>query len=438
MGGAMHPPIFIYKNNKIKMLDDLDVFKIISEKRSSVSFDIVTTYTDSKEAYRLNRRVFTSVLTPVPPALCFFEPDTSHKETYKLSSFFDLPDPKYSIVPFGSKAKPKDREDIGMSYNVFCADLPIQSYTVCTKTEQHVERDPNQRLYFKEMFRDQEPWTAGHLIGHQYTPQFSAAKHAATIQLKLNFIPEPRTWNCHQRVHIENQCLDNFYGVYPMYSLRYLHGRTVKPYGPKGKKLPHRPIPDGEFFKACRNNGVVNLYMPFLDKENTIYDSSVTQKVKRKIDITVEQHKVNRSSLPENISIEFTDAPEDIVRKMNVQRRTDEKLALAQGNLFLESYTNPLHQAAIIQSERAATLEICTPRNKMKCALIFSELENRTKTSLYLKAIFSHSKILLNECEAEESNKQAFSNSLFKSFKEKFPEQLESIDCLKRLTLKNR
>jgi hypothetical protein len=419
------------------MLDDLNIFQTLSDKRSEVPFEIVTTYTDSKVVYRLNRRVFTAILTPVPPALCFFEPDTSHAETYKLSSFFDLPDPKYSIIPFGSKAKPKDQEDIGMSYNTFCADLPVQSYTVCAKTAQTVERDPNQRLYFKEMFRDQEPWTAGHLIGHQYTPPYIATKHAATIQLKLNFIPEPRVWNCHQRVHLENQCLDNFYGVYPMYNLRYLHGRTVKPFGPKGKRLPHRPIPDGEFFKACRNNGVINLYMPFLDKENKIYNSTVTQKVKRKIDITVENHKVNRTALPDNISIEFNEETDALVKKINLQRRADEKLALAQGNLFSESYTNPLHQAAIIQSERAATLELNTPRNKMRCAIIFSDLANRSKISLYLKAIAVHSKTLLDECEAEEPEKQLFSNILFKSFKEKFPEQAESIDCLKRLTHKN-
>lgn len=419
------------------MLNDLDIFKTLSDKRNDVPFSIVTTYTDSKFEYRLNRRVFTSVLTPVPPALCFFEANSSHSETYKLSSFFDLPDPKYSIVPFGSKAKPQGQEDIGMSYNVFCADLPLQSYTVCSKTEQNVERDPNQRLYFKEMFRDQEPWTAGHLIGHQYTPQYTTRNQAATIQLKLNFIPEPRVWNCQQRVHLENQCLDNFYGVYPIYNLRYIHGRTVKSYGPKNKHLPHRPIPDGEFFKACRTNGVVNLYMPFVDKENKIYNSAVTQQVRRKIDVTVEAHKVNKSALPENISIDFSERPEALVKNMNSQRWADQKLALAQGNLFSENYTNPLHQGAIVQTERAATLEFHTPRNKMRCAIIFSELANRSKTNLYLKAVAAHSKILLDKCEAEDPDKQLFPNPLFKSFREKFPEQSESIDCLKRLTRKN-
>ncbi len=417
------------------MLNDRNIFQTLSENRNELPLNIVTTYADTSRKHILNKRIFTSVLTPVPPPLCFFEPDSSRPETYKLSSFFDLPDPKYSLVPIGSKAVPTGQEDIGMSYNVFCADLPIQSYTVCNKTVQEVERDPNQRHYFKEMFRQQDPWTAGHLIAHQYTPPYSAKKYAATLQLKLNFIPEPRTWNCHQRVHIENQCLDNFYCVYPMYNLRYIHGRTVKPYGPTGKHLPHRPIPDGEFFKGLRVNGVVNLYMPFLDVGNTVYNSSVTQDVKRKIDITIQKHKVSASALPQSISLEFDKNPDLVIKKMDSQRRQDQNLLLAQGNLFLENYTNPLHHAAVIQTERAATLEINTTRNKIRSAIIFSELGNRGKTTLYLKAIANHSKILLDKCEAEHADKQLVSNRLFNSFKKTFPEQDETIDSLRRLKL---
>lgn len=418
------------------MLSDSNILKELAAQREDVRFEIVTKFTDSRTEDTLNRRVFKSMLLPVPPPLCFFE-TWQDSDLYGLSSFFAIPDPQYSIIPFGTKKVPAENMiDYGISYNVFLKTLPIQSYTVAIEGTNIPLRGREQANFFKEtnVKGNAKLWSAGHLIAHRYTPPYLQATNAATLQYDLNFIPEPARWNLYQRNHLENRCAGRYYGVYPIYHLRYVHGRTVNSYAYNSMRLSYRPVPDGELFVGRTNDTVeTRLYMPFVDVNNKVYDSKVSGNYKCQLDVTVQNHKVNKSAFPEHVSIDFARNLKVIVTELDRQIKTDESLALQQGNLFLTTNTNPLHHAAIIQYERSATKEFMTPKNKMECALIFSDLGNSNKTKLYLKAIRAHGKILLDKCEAENPPVALFSNRLFKLFKSKFPDEDQSIDQLRRL-----
>lgn len=410
------------------MLTDIDILRSIADQRRDLPFHIVTSFSDSTSFVELNKRIFKSELLPVPPPLCFFESDDDSPGLYKLSSFFSDTNPNYDLVPFGRIEAPE--VDLGMSYNVFYSGLPIQSYTICQNTENIPKRAGDQSDYFRETHINHEKWSAGHLIAHRYTPEYMSVELAATLQHEWNFIPEPRQWNCYQRNFLENRCANGYYGVYPIYNLRFQHGRTVKSYN----KLPYRPVPDGEFFLGHKSSGDrFTVYMPFVADSYKVYDSKVYENAKCKLDVTVNNHTINYSAMPQNITLDFKEDRADITAMLKRKIIADIKLSNAQGNIFQEELVNPLHQAAVIQRERAATLEFKTPCSKMNCALIFSDLGNRKKTNLFLQATKSHAKFLLDKCDAENPPCKLFPEKLLKRFTEKFSEQEQTLEVLSRL-----
>ncbi len=418
------------------MLDDQQILEIISKQRSDVPMNIVKTFTDSRHELILNRRIFKSKLQPVPPSLCFFEKSNHRLDTYSMNSFFDIVDPKYTIVPFGSQRKSIDlAEDMGISYNTFYNDLPLQSYTIAQDNEMNVPgRLSKQTDFFKETGINHGLWSAGHLIAHRYTPHFSDPKFAATVQLKWNFIPEPHYWNCHQRNHLERQSLDGYYGIYPIYTLRFIHGRTVNNFKGNSIKLAYRPIPDGEFFVSDNYNGnITSIFMPFVDNATKVYNSDTSTRSNNKLVEVVAQHRVNATARPRKLIINFHIELGDLAARLNADKLENERIALAQQNLFTDGINNVLHQSAVIRQERAATIEFNTPSNKMQCALIFSALGNRKKEKLYLKATKQHANILLEECEGEDSKTKIFTDRQFKEFKQTFNEHGSLLDTLNRL-----
>lgn len=414
------------------MLNDQDILSILADKRHEIPLNIVKTFCENASEEILNTSVFSARLLPVPPPLCFFEP--SENGNFKLKTLFSNVDPNYSIVPFGISERNAVQAELGISYNAFYGELPLQSYTICLKNYDVPNRTNKQTEYFKETNFSNNQWSAGHMIAHRYSPRIADQNLSSTLQLKFNFIPEPYYWNCSQRNPLERRCADGYYGVYPIYNLRFIHGRTVQPYGYGKQRLPYRSIPDGEFLLGNKKNGErFSIYMPFITDAMKMYNSHVTDTNVTKIDITLANHKVNFSALPQHCSINFSANLIELGEQLNNKIKEDEKLASRQGNLFVDTITNPLHQAAVIRRERAAMREFKSINNKMHCALIFSELKNKKRTSLYLKGIKAHAEFLLDDIDNAELNNRPFEDRLFRDFKRDFAEQDQTIDVLQRL-----
>ena len=431
------------------MLNDTKILEILNSNKKTVAMDIVTDFTDTTNEARLNKTIFQSQLMPVAPALCFFE-ESSEYENYRLSSFFDLKEPQYKLVPFGNinSLSDEELEGIGMRYNSFCNLLPLNSHVLCNKATNVVDRIKNQVQYFAEYNLKYEnaesAWSAGHLIPHQYTPPYSSDNKAATRQLLLNFIPEPYKWNCHQRNHLESACskYTNYFGVYPVYTLRYQYGRTTTACRNSPNNLPpmpYRPLPDGEFFigdlsKNCRTK---TIYIPFLAPNLKLHDTKVYNKegYTNKIDKAVAEYKVNLDACPDTTIFALNGNLEQLARKMKNESINNASLALGQGSLFPDNQNIALHQTAVIRLERAAVREVGTIKNKMHSALTFSALGNIPRTNKYIKAIKQHATILLDECEAGPRDK-LFSYRLYKDFCNTFPEHDAALEVMQRLAAK--
>lgn len=431
------------------MLNDKEILEILNSHKKTLDVDIVTDFTDSTDEARLNKTIFQSQLMPISSALFFFE-EKSEYGNYRLSSFFDLRDPQYKLIPFGNinSLSDEELECVGMSYNSFCNSLPLNSHVLCNKATNVVDRIRNQSQYFVEYNLKYEnaesAWSAGHLIPHQYTPPYSCDSKAATRQLLLNFIPEPYKWNCHQRNHLESACSEytNYFGVYPVYTLRYQYGRTTTAYRNSPNNLPpmpYRPLPDGEFFigDLSKNCLTKTIYVPFLAPNLKLHDTKVYNKEghTKKIDKAVEEYKVNLDACPDTTIFELNGNLEQLARRMKNESKENSKLALEQGSLFPDNQNIALHQAAVIRLERAAVHEIGTIKNKMHSALTFSALGNIPRTSTYIKAIKQHATILHDECDAAPRDK-LFSYRLYKDFCSTFPEQDATLDVVQRLAAK--
>jgi hypothetical protein len=367
----------IHKNT---MLTDSEILGVLNNHKKTFAMDIVRGFTDTTNEVRLNKTIFQSQLMPVAPALCFFEKNSEY-EDYKLSSFFDLKDPQYTLIPFGNinDLSDEELECVGMSYNSFCNSLPLNSYVLCNKATSVVKRIPNQARYFTEYNVKYEnaksAWSAGHLIAHQYTPPYNSDSKAATRQLLWNFIPEPYKWNCHQRNHLESACstYTNYYGVYPVYTLRYKYGRTTTSCrNPPNNlpPLPYRPLPDGEFFIGDLSKNCITkiIYVPFLAPDLKLHDTKVYNEegYTKKIDKAVAKYKVNLDACPDTTIFALNGNLEQLARKIKNETIKNANLALEQGNLFPNNQNIALHQVAVIRLERAAVREVSTI--KTKCA----------------------------------------------------------------------
>jgi len=415
------------------MLTDAEILEILAEQQNSVPFAIEPKFTNTTDSTRLNRRIFSSRLLPVPPALCYFKERDSASGAYDLFSFFDLPDPNYSIVPFGTK-----KYNVGTSYNVFYGALPIQSYTVAVELESAFpRRDASQSKCFKEYNNPQTRnlWDAGHLIPHRYTPAYPQEHLCSTIQLGLNFIPQPYYANRHQINHMEARCKDGYFGVYPVYSLRFKHGRTVEAVI---GKLPYRPIPDGQFFSGNIDDKKSScVFLSFIGPNNTIYDTKIpdSKAKKNKLGVTINENKVSDRARPDSVIMNFDQEMDTLVKELQDKNKADLMLASKQSAIFADNSNQVLHHAALICYGRAATREISTPASKIQAAIIFSRLHNKPRTSRYLKATSQHAALLLDECEAEAA-KNVLTYRQLKDFKQEFPEEEQIIDCLERLVYK--
>src|SRR3990167_3679469 len=163
--------IGLQKLTDLPMLSNEEILLIIANQRHDVPIDIVTEFTDSRSTTTLNRRIFKAKLLPVAPSLCFFEQFDNQPGYYGMSSFFSGVEANYTLVPFGQKKIPSAPEqDLGISYNAFYNNLPLQSYTICKDNDDVPKRVSNQGDFFKETNCNPTMWSAGHLIAHRYTP----------------------------------------------------------------------------------------------------------------------------------------------------------------------------------------------------------------------------------------------------------------------------
>lgn len=426
------------------MLSDSQVLEVLQDSMKDVDLNVITDFTDSNSANDLCKHIFAAKLQPILPALCFLEESENDKN---LKSFFDLADPNYTLVPFGkininTRANTTRLEEYGMSYNAFCNSLAIQSYTVCIKqVAKPVKRVDNQVEPFHEYnvrFAKRHGWSAGHLVAHQFTPEYASDALAATRQLLWNFIPEPDQWNCHQRSHLEKACAKNmkFYGVYPIYSLRYRHGRTTRSVVVDEKTIPYRPLPDGEFFVGdlSKQRTLESIFIPFIAPNGEIYNAKreKTRTLKTKLAAAIHDHKVNNAACPQSIAFNFEN-PTVLTRTMNTVVDENSRIADAQGNLFSNDENNALHQTALVRYERAATHEIKSPKYKMECALLFSSLLNPIKKQRYISATKQHAELLLDKCEADLTDRLLTFRD-FKRFSDEFVDETATIDVLKRIT----
>lgn len=431
------------------MLEDSQILEILKERKQDVPIYITSGFTNTESFEPMCKNIFKAHLKPVAPPLCFFE--KLENDTYDMTSFFDLKDPDYTLAPFGNTENLDEDElarieSYGVSYNAFCGSLPIQSYTVCIKqTDELVNRATSQSKYFEEYgakYPSKAGWSAGHLIAHQFTPLHDDPNKISTLQLDWNFIPEPYKWNCNQRNHIEiatGKLGMKYYGVYPIYSLRYKFGRTTDRIAEnlrRAYKLAYRPLPDGEFFVADlkKRNQLSAVYVPFLAPGAGLYnsDTNIFNPFKKKIDAMINRHSVNYAACPNTTIFNLDEDLGALSLRMKTVADENYGIAIEQGNLFTENNNDALHQAAVVRYERAAAHEVANVKHKINCALLFSSLGNLPRTQRYISAIREHTTLLLDECDATIADRLV-ANRLYRDFVEKFPDDNATAELLLRI-----